>query len=532
MALSQEELSILGVGQSQQRQPQEPVESQRVRSAIQGLTFGFGDEIEAYIRSLGGTGPQYEAIRDDIRRRLSAYQEANPAASIGYETIGAVAPTALSLLTGVGAGAGVANVGRIATLGGRVPRLAQGAASGAAYGGLYGAGTAEGDIQSRIEQAQESAKTGALFGAGGQAILGTIAGTTRPFINLFRRSKNSDDISNIGNQIRKMGDEAYDRLDNSGVKISSQQLNDSFNVAYSKIQQEYNIIPQIGKASSKLQDLTMEGVRDFQNIISRAYQSADNGVSLRDLQGLQRRLRRLYTTSKRGEGVEQPALLDLSKSIDELVVNHPDSSNVWQNAKNLWRTSSNFQRIQDAFDKASRQVEAGVNRDAASVYKRMANSLLDSRDATYFSNAEQAILRQFVSGNFVDNLLQAIGTYAPSSGNFMRLLAVGGAIGTGGATVPFTLLAQMAKSSSNQRIKQRSKELLVEFAKGDEIILKELGDLFNSVSGTRISGPAQLAGRGLSPVAGNSESMQMPDMQQRRPRGPLSPEEIAILRGQ
>jgi hypothetical protein len=530
MAITQQQLDILLRDRQQQPEP----ESQRLRSVAQGLTFGFADEIEAYIRSLGGDGPEYEAIRDDIRRRLSAYQEANPAASIGYETIGAIAPTALSLLTGVGAGAGAANVGRIATLGGRVPRLAQGAVTGAAYGGLYGAGTAEGDIQSRIEQAQESAKTGALFGAGGQAILGTIAGTTRPFFNLFKNIKNTDDISAIGNRIRKMGNEAYERLDDSGVKISSQQLDDVFKAAYKDIQEEYNIIPQIGKASSKLQNLTMEGVRDFQNIINRAYQSADNGVSLRDLQGLQRRLRNLYNTSKRGEGVEQPALLDLSKTIDNLVLEQADSSGVWKNAKNLWRTSNNFQRIDDAFDKAYRQVEAGVNRDAASVYKRMANSLLDSRDARYFTTAEQDILRQFVSGNFVDNLLQAIGTYAPSSGNFMRLLAVGGAIGTGGATVPFTLLAQMAKSSSNARIKQRSKDLLVEFAKGDETILKELGDLFNSVSGTgrRISGPSQLAGRGSSPMAGNSESMQMQEIQQGSPRSNISPQALAILRGQ
>jgi len=278
----------------------------------------------------------------------------------------------------------------------------------------------------------------------------------------------------------------------------------------------------------------MEGVKDFRNIINRAYQSADNGVTLTDLQGLQRRLRRLYNTSKRGEGVEQPALLDLSKSIDRLVVNHSDSSALWQNAKNLWRTSSNFQRIDDAFDKASRRVEAGVNVDAASVYKRMANTLLDNKNASYFSNAEKDILRQFVSGNFVDNLLQAIGTYAPSSGNFMRLLAVGGAIGTGGATIPFTMLSQMAKSSSNSRIKQRSKELLIELAKGDETVLNELGDLFNSIQTSRVglTGPSQLAGRGLSPVASNSESMQISDMQQERPRASISPEALSILRGQ
>jgi hypothetical protein len=530
MAITQDQLDILLRDTQQQPEP----ESQRLRSVAQGLTFGFADEIEAYIRSLGGDGPQYEAIRDDIRRRLSAYQEANPAASIGYETIGAIAPTALSLLTGVGAGAGAANVGRIATLGGRLPRFAQGAATGAAYGGLYGAGTAEGDIESRIEQARESAATGALFGAGGQAILGTIAGTTKPFVNLFKSFKKTDDVSNIGNQITRMSKNAYKSLDNAGVKISSQELDDAFNVAFNQIKQEYNIIPSVGKASSKLQDLTMEGVKDFRNIINRAYQSADNGVTLTDLQGLQRRLRRLYNTSKRGEGVEQPALLDLSKSIDRLVVNHSDSSALWQNAKNLWRTSSNFQRIDDAFDKASRRVEAGVNVDAASVYKRMANTLLDNKNASYFSNAEKDILRQFVSGNFVDNLLQAIGTYAPSSGNFMRLLAVGGAIGTGGATIPFTMLSQMAKSSSNSRIKQRSKELLIELAKGDETVLNELGDLFNSIQTSRVglTGPSQLAGRGLSPVASNSESMQISDMQQERPRASISPEALSILRGQ
>jgi len=56
-----------------------PVETQKTRSFMQGLTFGFGEEIEAAARSaLGAVGlseddRNYQQIRDELRKKLADY---------------------------------------------------------------------------------------------------------------------------------------------------------------------------------------------------------------------------------------------------------------------------------------------------------------------------------------------------------------------------------------------------------------------------------------------------------------------------
>ena len=96
----------------------QPVESQRFRTAMQGLTLGFADEIEAFVRSIPDERG-YQEIRDDLRQKLTAYKEANPAESITIETVGALAPAAFMLLTGFGAPGAAGTIARVA--GGRIP---------------------------------------------------------------------------------------------------------------------------------------------------------------------------------------------------------------------------------------------------------------------------------------------------------------------------------------------------------------------------------------------------------------------------
>lgn len=75
--------------------PPAPVESQKFRTAMQGVTYNFADEIEAAVRSvlpesLGGG--EYEQIRNELRQKLSAYKEANPGEALTYEVAGALVP--------------------------------------------------------------------------------------------------------------------------------------------------------------------------------------------------------------------------------------------------------------------------------------------------------------------------------------------------------------------------------------------------------------------------------------------------------
>lgn len=154
-----------------------PTFRDRARSVGQGVTFGFGDEIEGGIRALGSALSEgdlmnlrrkYLQERNMIRAQQKAYEDANPIESLLYEGGGA-------MLTGLIPGAQGATAARMAQLAARSPKLAR-AAGVAADTALYGAGTAESvrDIPRSIRDealfavpmygAAEGVRSGARFG--------------------------------------------------------------------------------------------------------------------------------------------------------------------------------------------------------------------------------------------------------------------------------------------------------------------------------------------------------------------------------
>lgn len=99
--------------------------SQLLRTTAQGLTLGWGDEIEAGVRavlpeSLGGG--QYDQIRDGLRVKLREYKEANPKTAITAEIAGALIPSIAAIVFSRGKAAEpvVANLARIAATEGAI----------------------------------------------------------------------------------------------------------------------------------------------------------------------------------------------------------------------------------------------------------------------------------------------------------------------------------------------------------------------------------------------------------------------------
>jgi len=511
MALTPRQIEILNASSGQQstrQQPQQPVERQRVRTALQGLTFGFADEIEAAIRSLGGgEGQTYEAIRDDIRNRLQAYKEQNPTEAITYETMGALAPTAVALLSGVGTGAGAANVARLtgqagrlartgtgvlpqaATLGGRVPRLAQGAATGAAYGGLYGVGTGEGTLGERVSEAGGMAAAGAAFGAGGQAVIGGIKGIGTPIINLFRNAKTEEAANQLRLAVNNVGSKAFDDLAKSTEAIDVTRANQIYNEVIDNIKAEGRFFEGLESPSNELQRLTQKSLIDFKNVIgntdvidlSQFSQSAQNSIreqlskdapvrelTLGQLYNLRKRLMRNASDSY-SQNRPQPAINDLvnavERMIDDATVSGTSSARqIWNDAKSLWRTRSTFNVVSDALDKAKRQSQVrGIGTDKVAVYKSTFNNILNNKsNQRYFDNQDLETMRMLVQGDTINNILQAAGRYAPTASNTMRLMAFGGALYSGGGTLPLTLFASWARKSSSKNVRDSAQNILNE----------------------------------------------------------------------
>lgn len=131
------------------------------RSVAKGATFAFNDEIEALARMLLAgklSREEYNAQVGRIRAQQAAYEEANPAKSLGYEMTGAFLPAFIP--GGQGAAAG-----RMASLAAKAPRTAA-LGKVAAESALYGVGSAESmrDIPRAVEE--EAAFGLGLYGLG------------------------------------------------------------------------------------------------------------------------------------------------------------------------------------------------------------------------------------------------------------------------------------------------------------------------------------------------------------------------------
>ncbi|OUV24600.1 MAG: hypothetical protein CBC57_06725 [Euryarchaeota archaeon TMED97] len=168
---------------------EEPVKKQKGRSFVQGLTFGFGDEIEAAIRSAVPErfgGKTYEVIRDQIRKDLKEYQEAFPAEAISAEVIGAIAPTAVAMFTGVGGGvATTATTARTAGIGKRALDAAKVIAPQAAISSV---GYSDADLLSGEMAADTGVGTsfGTAVGTGVSLLPYTASKLAGPLVNFVR----------------------------------------------------------------------------------------------------------------------------------------------------------------------------------------------------------------------------------------------------------------------------------------------------------------------------------------------------------
>jgi len=161
------------------------VPTQRIRTALQGLSVGTADEIEARAMALA-TGRPYAEILEEVRSGIKAYQEARPYESMAYEAGGALAP---ALFTG--GGSAPLTLGRVAG------RSALG-------GGLYAFNTGEGDFYSRATRVPSGAIAGGIggmlgFKAGEYATKGLEA-----LVDVARRTSGRKGASVVEREIQRL----------------------------------------------------------------------------------------------------------------------------------------------------------------------------------------------------------------------------------------------------------------------------------------------------------------------------------------
>jgi len=194
---------------------QEP-ETQKLRSALQGTTFKFADEAEAYLRSVGGEN--YDTALKDIRAKLRDYEKSRPVES-GLIEAGASIPVsvAMSYLTGGGSTA--------ATSQSLFPTLAKVAGVGAVQGALTGAGGAEGDGYSRLVGGTVGAGTGAFLAPTtylGMKGLGNVV--LDPMIDFTRRKLGDRGAKIVETEVQRIQQQTGLEPDEIVSKIASGEI--------------------------------------------------------------------------------------------------------------------------------------------------------------------------------------------------------------------------------------------------------------------------------------------------------------------
>lgn len=158
------------------------VPTERIRTAGQGLTFGFGEEIEAGLRA-PFSDRSYDEIVADLRQQIQDYRKARPVESMAYEMGGAVVP---ALFPG--------GQSSLLRAGGRA--LLEGA--------TYGFGTGEGGITDRLSNVPESAIGGVVGGVAGYGGAKALSGITSSFLDTARRTLGGRGSSVVENEIQRL----------------------------------------------------------------------------------------------------------------------------------------------------------------------------------------------------------------------------------------------------------------------------------------------------------------------------------------
>ena len=330
--------------------------AERARQALgQGLALGFGDEIEAGVRSLG-SDDSYEEIRDRLRAKNKAYRTENPKEALGLELGG-------SMLTGVG---GLTRFG-----------LAKGAKTGigtvmgtnAGLGGAYGLGTSESDT---LAGQAGDVGVGATIGGVGAGAMQGIGRLLKPVVSDYSKKLAQKAVARDSGYITKgqavggVSGKIEEALGNTLPSVKKARLeglkgyNDDVveSVFRSVAKSEKKNDPFIKKLNEKFANA--ETITDKMRVIDdavdkqyqRAFQGTDGkGLIIKKNADIKRELKEWVVNNADGKSKSEIAQLKrLANEFNERL----GLSKKGQSAKNMQKT------LKDNAHKASQNVDSKI----------------------------------------------------------------------------------------------------------------------------------------------------------------------------
>ena len=346
------------------------------RAGLQGLSFGFADEIEAFLRK--GDMP-YEEKLAQVRQAIDQFSEQNPGTALTAEIVGSL-PTAL--LGGAGlARAGVTGAAKVAGLEGALYGFGAGEggaterAKSAAIGGTVGAvtGKASDFLFPRLNKAASELKKKGVRLTPGQKFGGKTAAfeqklTSVPFAGDVIAEQqvratadfNRAAMDNALKVLNESGTKTRAALSilKSGLKVPKNLSgNDAFDFANNEISNAYDkIIPKLSanfdsefedellKILVKSDELGDQGAKQFSTIVNNIIgKTGDRLVSGRQLStidsDLGARAINFSTSNSASERELGTALFNVQKLVrDSMNSANSEVAEQYRNVQNAWKT--------------------------------------------------------------------------------------------------------------------------------------------------------------------------------------------------
>ena len=286
--------------------------------------------------------------------------------------------------------------------------------------------------------------------AAGQATEGTALEPVARVVGAFAAPMTASKIANktIKRSIERPSVEslrdaknvAYDAVDKSGVKFSTDEVGNLINRAKASVD-EFNYVPDV--------DLQTKAA------LSTVGAQAGKELTIGQLDKLRQGLYKRYNKAPEEQGIR--AIID---EIDDLIEAKEPANAIMAAAREANKKYKKSELLDEAFTKAQRSAAAsGSGGNVVNNYRRaVANILNSKRNSKYFLDEEKQVMEQFVKGNFSENTLRLIGKLSPSGNGLMQALNIG-AVAYNPAMIGVTGAGIIAKSGA-ERSALRSVEML------------------------------------------------------------------------
>jgi hypothetical protein len=354
------------------------------------LTFGIvGDEAAAAADSLIGRG-NYDDRLAQYRGNEASVRESNPGASLAADVLPALA----------------APIGALGTGGKLGARMLKSGLAGGALSGIAGFNNAEGGAGQRLENAFSVAPMAAAISAGipiaGSALQSLLQNrmTARAIKQGAKNAPSSDEL-------RAMGNAAYQQVDNAGVQIAPQAFDRArgtilddlrANTGFDELPGPGSLTPYAARASQIMGEAS-------------ARMGADPTAALPFKALDQMRRQAGAAAGNVTNKTDQQAGMRIIEGLDDFVKNLGPGDVVAGDiaalnqaipkARETWSRMSKSQMIDSA-------IEAGGNYTSGAssgIRQQFKNILLNKKLAARFSEGERAAMRRVVNGSIPEQLL-------------------------------------------------------------------------------------------------------------------------------